>query len=173
MMFLRSLCGWLGMTAALLACGTPAASVTAPVTPPVEPDASVSEAPEEDAGGGLHALLGGDASTPAAAQPAAGIREANDECTPVAVEFEKRARPKLKACYAKGKKKDPNLEGRVVIRLQVDPRGKIKSRSVSENTLPKHVADCMLQAVRTTPFPDVDKCWDATVTLPVSFPTPK
>jgi TonB family protein len=172
-MFVRAVCGCLGIGVAVLACGTPAAIVTAPASPPVEPDASVSEAPHEDAGGVLYALLGGDASPPPAAPPAPGIREAKDECTPVASEFEKRARSKLKACYAQGKKKDPGLEGRVVLRLQVDVRGKIKSRSISESTLPKPVAECMLKVVRETPFPDVDKCWDATITLPVSFPTPK
>ena len=47
-------------------------------------------------------------------------RKSKDECTPVGVDFEKRARPKLKECYATGKKKDPNLEGTVKITVEID-----------------------------------------------------
>ncbi|MBX3212748.1 MAG: AgmX/PglI C-terminal domain-containing protein [Labilithrix sp.] len=86
---------------------------------------------------------------------------------------EKRARPKLKECYAEGKKKTPNLEGTVKIKITVDVKGKIKSTKVIEKTLPDPVADCMLKAVKATPFPEVEKCWDSTLTIPVTFPTPK
>lgn len=101
--------------------------------------------------------------------------ESKDECTPVGVDFEKRARPKLKECYATGKKetKNPNLEGTVKIKITVDVKGKIKSTKVIEKTLPDSVANCMLNVIKATPFPEVDKCWDSTLTIPVTFPTPK
>jgi hypothetical protein len=100
--------------------------------------------------------------------------ESKDECTPVGVDFEKRARPKLKECYAEGKKKEknPNLEGTVKIKITVDVKGKIKATKVIEKTLPDSVANCMLKAVQATPFPEVDKCWDSTITIPITFPTP-
>jgi TonB family protein len=79
----------------------------------------------------------------------------------------------LKECYATGKKKDPNLEGTVKIKVTVDVKGKIKAVKVVEKTLPDPVADCMLKVVKATPFPEVDKCWDSTLTIPVTFPTPK
>jgi len=110
---------------------------------------------------------------PAPAKPGVIVGETKDECTPVGVDFEKRARPKLKECYAEGKKKNPNLEGTVKIKITVDVKGKIKSTKVVEKTLPDPVADCMLKVIKTTPFPEVDKCWDATLTIPVTFPTPK
>lgn len=97
----------------------------------------------------------------------------SDECTPVGVDFEKRARPKLKECYQTGKKKDPNLEGTVKIKITVDVKGKIKAVKVIEKTLPDPVADCMLKVVKATPFPEVDKCWDSTITIPITFPTPR
>jgi len=99
--------------------------------------------------------------------------DAPDDCTPVGVDFEKRARPKLKECYATGKKKDPSLEGTVRIKMTVDLKGKIKSVKVVEKTLPDPVADCMLKVVKATPFPEVEKCWDSTLTIPMTFPTPR
>jgi TonB family protein len=117
-------------------------------------------------------------TSPTPAPPDAGaaptpVTEAPDQCTPVGVDFEKRARPKLKECYAQGKKKDPNLEGTVKIKITVDVKGKIKSVKVIENSLTQPVADCMLNVVKKTPFPEVDKCWDATLTIPITFPTPR
>jgi TonB family protein len=132
----------------------PAASPPAP-----GPDPTASSEPA-DAGSG-------------AAAPTPIVAETKDECTPVGVDFEKRARPKLKDCYAQGKKKDPNLEGTVKIKITVDLKGKIKSVKVMEKTLPDAVAECMLKVVKATPFPEVDKCWDATLTIPITFPTPK
>jgi TonB family protein len=119
-------------------------------------------------------------STPAAASaedagapaPKPVVGETKDECTPVGVDFEKRARPNLKSCYAEGKKKNPNLEGTVKLKMTVDLKGKIKSVKVVEKTLPDAVAACMLKVVKTTPFPEVEKCWDSTLTIPVTFPTP-
>ena len=127
-------------------------------TPPGEaPDAAADTAPQ----------------AAASAKPGVVVGETKDECTPVGVDFEKRARPKLKECYAQGKKKNPNLEGTVKIKITVDVKGKIKSTKIIEKTLPDPVADCMLKVIKTTPFPEVDKCWDASLTIPVTFPTPK
>jgi hypothetical protein len=114
-----------------------------------------------------------DAGAPPKSKDGVPLGEAKDECTPVGVDFEKRARPKLKECYAQGKKKNPSLEGTVKIKVTVDVKGKIKSTKVIEKTLPDPVADCMLKVIKTTPFPEVDKCWDATLTIPITFPTPR
>jgi hypothetical protein len=130
-----------------------AASSTTSEAPPAVADAGATPAPPS--------------------KPPVIIGETKDECTPVAVEFEKRARPKLKDCYAEGKKKSPGLEGTVKIKITVDVKGKIKATKVMEKTLPDPVANCMLGVVKQTPFPEVDKCWDATLTIPITFPTPK
>jgi hypothetical protein len=139
---------------------TDSSDAAAPPSP--TPSASVAETPPpamEDAG----------SASPA---PKPVTVETKDECTPVGVDFEKRARPKLKGCYAEGKKKNPNLEGTVKIKMTIDVKGKIKSVKVIEKTLPDAVADCMLKVVKATPFPEVEKCWDATLTIPMTFPTP-
>jgi hypothetical protein len=100
--------------------------------------------------------------------------EVKDECTPVGVDFERRARPKLKDCYAVAKKSEPNLEGTVKMALEINTRGKIKSIKVVEKTLPESVAQCMLKVLKTTPLSDADaaKCAGKTFTIPVTFPTP-
>lgn len=169
----------LAVPSLVLACGgnkpEPASSSSTPpvastTTSPTTEDASAAPstastppASIEDAG----------PPPPPPAKPPVVLGETKDECTPVGVDFEKRARPKLKECYAEGKKKAPTLEGSVKIKVTVDVKGKIKSVKVIEKTLPDAVADCMLKAVKATPFPEVDKCWDASITLPITFPTPK
>ena len=117
---------------------------------------------------GLAAAPDAAASAPTAGQPASPP----DECTPVGVDFEKRARPKLKDCYATGKKKDPDLKGSVKIAVEIDTLGKVKGTKITEKTLPEAVAQCMLKAVKATPLPDASKCPAKTLTIPVTFPTP-
>ena len=95
-----------------------------------------------------------------------------DDCTPVGVDFEKRARPKLKDCYASGKKKDPNLQGTVKIAVEIDPAGKVKAIKITAKTLPDPVAQCMLKVVKATPLPEASKCPAKTFTIPMTFPTP-
>jgi hypothetical protein len=138
------------------------ASATAPSTP--EPTSSVTPAPTPSVT---------DAGAAPPPSPPVTLGETKDECTPVGVDFEKRARPKLKDCYAEGKKKTPNLEGTVKIKITVDVKGKIKSTKIVEKTLPDPVAQCMLKVIKATPFPEVDKCWDATLTIPITFPSPR
>lgn len=165
-----------------LACGDskPAATPDAPPPASAEPDAPQPPAASASASA---APAPTDSAPPAAASSAPPVQNANgtvtveqkDECTPVGVDFEKRARPKVKECYAEGKKttKNPDLQGTVKIKVVVDMKGKIKSTTITEKTLPDSVAQCMLKAVKGTPFPEVDKCWDSTITIPITFPTPK
>lgn len=169
-----------GVTSAIVACGAnkpepTAASTTPPAeTAKNEPDASAAPAASPPAtAAATPAADAGAAPEPAKPPPAVSISEPKDECTPVGIDFEKRARPKLKECYAEGKKKNPNLEGTVKIKVTVDVKGKIKSTTIIEKTLPAPVADCMLKVIKTTPFPEVDKCWDASLTIPITFPTPR
>lgn len=96
-----------------------------------------------------------------------------DECTPAGVDFEKRNRDKLKACYAEGKKKDPNLEGTVRLSVSIDMKGAVKSIKITEKTLPDPVANCMLKVLKAAPFPEAKKCPDKNITIPMTFPTPK
>jgi outer membrane biosynthesis protein TonB len=158
----------------VLACGGNKQEPAVASAPPAGaldavPDASAT-APDA---GEPQAATSEPSSAVKAESPAPEAAEPKDECTPVGVDFEKRARPKLKECYAAAKKKSPNLEGTVKIKITVDVKGKIKSTKIVDKTLPGAVADCMLKVVKTTPFPEVEKCWDASIVLPITFPTPK
>jgi len=125
---------------------------------------------ELDAGGGAKGDAG---SAAASATPApTPTPEVKDDCTPVGVDFEKRARPKLKDCYATGKKKDPNLQGTVKLAVEIDTAGKVKGIKITEKTLPDPVAQCMLKVLKATPLPEASKCPGKTFTIPVTFPTP-
>ncbi len=162
---------------ALVACG---GSATASKDPSAK-SASASDAGAPETFGEVNAadlaeLQGArdaGAAPPAAAapQPAAPEPPA-DECAPVGVDFEKRARPKIKECYREGKKKEPDLKGTIKIALEVDGLGKIRGPKIVETTLPKPVSACMLKAVKETPLPEAAKCPNKTVTIPVTFPTP-
>lgn len=162
----------LGVCAVLVACGgppkapAPATPTTVDVdagaepTPAVEPDASAPadvSTPSSDAGASASA-------TPPAAEPL-------DACTTVSAALEKRVRPKLQACYREGKKKNPNLEGKVRLAIDVDTLGKIHATKVVEKTLPDAVANCMLKALKAEPFAEADKCPGKAVIIPIQFPT--
>jgi hypothetical protein len=127
-----------------------------------------SDLAELDAGAGG----AGDSGSGAAAATPPPSPEVKDDCTPVGVDFEKRARPKLKDCYATGKKKDPNLQGTVKIAVEIDTAGKVKGIKITEKTLPDPVAQCMLKVVKATALPEASKCPGKTLTIPVTFPTP-
>ena len=128
-------------------------------------EVNASDLAELDAG-----ALNGAAPAATAASPPSPAPV--DDCTPVGVDFEKRARPKLKDCYATGKKKDANLQGTVKIAVEIDPGGKVKAIKIVEKTLPDPVAQCMLKVVKATPLPEASKCPAKTLTIPVTFPTP-
>lgn len=125
---------------------------------------------ELDAGGPGKGSAGATASPASATTPAPPAPA--DDCTPVGIDFERRARPKMKDCYAIGKKKDPNLQGTVRIAVEIDSSGKVKGTKITEKTLPDPVAQCMLKVVKTTPLPEASKCPGKTLTIPMTFPTP-
>jgi hypothetical protein len=156
----------------LAACGANA-------TPPADAHAAPMADDAAPAAGETREVLPEDAAAHAApvapASADAGAPDAsapNDECTPVAVNFEKRARPMLKACYREGKKNDPNLTGTIKLTFTINTAGKITSTTVAENTLPDHVAQCMLRVIKKTPMPESSKCPGKSLTIPLEFPTP-
>lgn len=184
------------VAAIVVACGGSSnAPSSSPASPAEAPDGGAVAAPDVGGGSGLAATptsdagasdaaasTSSDAGASNASDAGAGagpkadpsiIADGDDGCAPVAVDFEKRARPKLKECYATGKKKDPNLTGTVKLKITVDLKGKIKSTKVVDKTLPDPVAECMVKVLKSTPFPEVEKCWDRSITIPMTFPTPK
>ena len=160
----------------LSACGgqsaPPAASSLASKTDAgTESFGEVNPADLAELDAGAREGVGGSGGAAPAAAPAPA--EVNDECTPVGVDFEKRARPRLKECYATGKKKEPDLRGSVRIAVEIDTLGKVKGIKILDKTLPDAVAQCMLKVVKATPLTEASKCPGKSFTLPLTFPTPR
>lgn len=164
----------------LVACG---GGGTSP--PPMHPDQAESDASAAndppshpgDAGAPTSAAevdagAAASSSPPPPPPPSDIIANKTDECTPVGIDLEKRARPKIKECYREGKKNEKDLKGTVKIAIDIDSKGKVRSIKVTENTLPEAMANCMLKAVKGTPFPEASKCPGHGITIPVTFPTP-
>ena len=94
-------------------------------------EVNASDLAELDAGALNSAAPAATAASPPSPAPV-------DDCTPVGVDFEKRARPKLKDCYATGKKKDANLQGTVKIAVEIQAENEAGfddnlQRAVKEN----------------------------------------
>lgn len=181
---LRAACG---LALAAAACGgggaaaTPAPPSTAqaaddaPPAPPTDDAGAASVDAPADPGEGLPA--GGELEGKIGASTDPGLRAAEDDrevrCTQVGVALEKKVRPELKACYRDGKKKDPELRGKVRISVNVNTVGKVTSVVAADKTLPDPVVACMLAAVKKTPPTDAASCSGKSIVLPVEFPTPR
>jgi hypothetical protein len=64
------------------------------------------------------------------------------------------ATPAMNECYRKGLEKKPDLEGKLAIKMRVNPDGKVTSVSPADETLPdKETAMCILQVVRGMELP--------------------
>lgn len=161
----------------LFACGGPSSTPLVPDTAHDAGPGGASESFAEVNPADLAELDAGAAPSKPATPPTSNgaissSPEPADECTPVGIDFEKRARPKMKECYATAKKKEPDLKGTVRIAVDIDTLGKVKSIKIVEKTLPEPVAQCMLKAVKATPLPDAPKCAGKSLTVPITFPTP-
>lgn len=171
----RSSAATLLVVLAIAACGAPKApriageSAVAP-TPstsaaaPVEPTATDTATPTSSAPSAPSA-------EPPKTTPGAITMDDDDGCTPIAAAFERKARPKIKECYREGKKDNALLEGGVRIVIAVDAFGKLGAVKTQDVTLPKKVTDCMVAAVKATPFDDAAKCKRKGITLPIQFPS--
>jgi hypothetical protein len=72
----------------------------------------------------------------------------------------------VRSCYNAGLTKNPNLEGRVLIKFTILPTGKVSGAMVEENTTKvSAVGDCIAKAVKRWSFPKVSK-GTAIVTYP-------
>lgn len=167
---------------AFVACGGAAAPTTpAGTAEPVAPDAGDdwASAVHPDDLAALDASAGEDAqASSTGGDPGPGstvVAGEEDACTPVGIELEKAARPKIKDCYGEAKKKEPNLQGAVRIKVEVAITGKVKSIKIVERTLPQKPAQCMLEVIKQMPLSaaDAEKCRGLSIVIPVAFPTPR
>ncbi len=163
----------------LVACG--GGGSAAPLTPDTAKDsgaapesfADVNPADLAELDAGAAPTKPPETTPPPSSGTISSTPDAKDDCTPVGVEFEKLARPKMKECYATAKKKDADLKGTVRISIDIDTLGKVKGYKIVEKTLPDPVAQCMLKVVKAAPLPEAAKCAGKSITIPITFPTPR
>lgn len=78
--------------------------------------------------------------------------------------------PLFQKCYEEGLKKDPKIEGKVVLMWTVGTDGKVISAEVKESELKSAVAEkCMVSAVKTLKFPKPLNGIDTRIVYPLSF----
>jgi hypothetical protein len=64
------------------------------------------------------------------------------------------ATPAMNQCYAKGLEKNADLEGRMAVKVQVDPAGKVTNVGLADTKVPdKDTTACILQALREMHMP--------------------
>lgn len=80
--------------------------------------------------------------------------------------------PEIMSCYEGALAKDPRLEGRVVVRFEINDQGKISKfenlRERSTLNEPK-VIDCLSEAMKTWTFPKPPPGITAEITFPFTF----
>jgi hypothetical protein len=61
---------------------------------------------------------------------------------------------RIRACYDRGRRRDPTLKGRVTVRFVIGRDGRVMFANVLDNTLPDcSVAACVRDEIRATTFP--------------------
>jgi hypothetical protein len=74
---------------------------------------------------------------------------------------------KFQRCYEKGLQRDPNLQGRVVVRLQIDPDGEVDTVRDHGSTMPnRRVVKCILDVYEDIEFPE---SYGMTAIYPLDF----
>jgi len=64
------------------------------------------------------------------------------------------ATPAMNQCYAKGLEKNADLEGRLAVKLQIDPAGKVTNAGLADSKVAdRDTTACILQALRETHAP--------------------
>ena len=89
------------------------------------------------------------APTPAPASPRPGSID------PAAIQSVVRSRvPEIERCYARGKMDDPELKGRVTVRIHIAGNGAVTSAEVEGSTVSQSgVESCIVEAVGSWKFP--------------------
>jgi len=74
-------------------------------------------------------------------------------------------------CYAKVARKNPNVGGKLVLRIKIDMSGRATARVVSDQTGDPRLAQCIVKAIQSWGFPKPDGGSSAEFTIPLVFRT--
>jgi TonB family protein len=74
----------------------------------------------------------------------------------------------LKYCFQKAQMRNPNLQGKIVVEIVVDPEGKVSNVSVRESTIDdQEMVGCVLRMIRRWQFPAPGG--EVTIVFPLVF----
>jgi TonB family protein len=74
----------------------------------------------------------------------------------------------LKYCFQKAQMRNPNLQGKIVVEIVVDPEGKVSNVSVKESTIDdQEMVGCVLRMIRRWQFPAPGG--EVTIVFPLVF----
>ena len=77
---------------------------------------------------------------------------------------------KIKTCYKDGLKKQPDDNGKVMIRFEVDDKGKVRSSKVTESALKnKEVGECVSKVIQEQKFPETHEGVITVIDFPFFF----
>ena len=97
---------------------------------PAESFAEVNPADLAELDAGAAPAKAPETSAPPSSGTISSTPDPKDDCTPVGIEFEKRARPKMKDCYATAKKKEPETSADQPVAVAATSACQISSQSV-------------------------------------------
>jgi len=75
----------------------------------------------------------------------------------------------VRYCYQQALFKQPKLAGRLVVRFDVTPQGKIEELLVTESNLTVDMQSCVAETIRTWEFPPSDSDESVSVVYPFTF----
>jgi TonB family protein len=113
----------------------------------------------------------GDDSGEEASAEGGGDAEGSRDLTVIA-QLVKQHRDPVRDCYEKARKKNPKLQGKMVIHFELDPEGKVTSAKLNEGRSeisdPDLVA-CAIKVIKGIPFPASSKGMVTEVNYPYNF----
>jgi len=78
----------------------------------------------------------------------------------------RRGLPAIRACYERQLRRSPTIEGKISLRLQIDPLGRVRELEVACDTLDHPlVSSCIVSHARRWRFPPMDRVAEVTIPL--------
>ena len=75
----------------------------------------------------------------------------------------------IRYCYQQSLSRQPKLAGRLVVRFDITPQGKVQSLLVTESNLSVEMQSCVAETIRTWEFPESDSDENISVNYPFTF----
>jgi TonB family protein len=75
----------------------------------------------------------------------------------------------VRYCYQQSLVRQPKLAGRLVVRFDITPHGKVESLLVTDSNLSVEMQSCVAETIRTWEFPETDSDESISVNYPFTF----